>query len=522
MSDHAAAAAMIRDPAALTRNRFDLLVIGGGIYGAWCAYDAAQRGLKVALVERGDWASGTSSASSKLIHGGLRYLEHFEFSLVSQALTERRVLARIAPHLVRPMNFVLPVWRGARVGSFRLSCGLMLYDLLAWRRQPVQRHKHYRKDRLLHRYPFLKTKGLKGGFRYGDCQEDDARVTLTVVRAAQQAGATVVNHCAALELTDSGAQFQDRLSGESLEITARHTVLTAGPWSHELLGETAPAMNRVKGSHLVLPEIPDCRSAFLLTAPQDGRVFFVIPWYGRTLVGTTEASIQDPDTAQVTNEETRYLLDAVAEWMPDLGWTEADVIGRFAGTRALQAQDKANLAAVTREFAILQPRRGVTLPIGGKFTTARRDAAEIIDRVARSLGVHKAGQTAKAPLPGAPSGDFLSFLERTVSQLREAGADEAAAQQLALRHGEDCSILAGLMRAEPKLAQRIDPQLPFVFAEAVHAVRHEMAHTLEDVCRRRLPLDLLLPQGPWRQQLGQLLAAREGLPESPPCTPLPC
>lgn len=515
MSDNAATAAMIRDPAALTRDRFDLLIIGGGIYGAWCAYDAAQRGLKVALVERGDWASGTSSASSKLIHGGLRYLEHFEFSLVSHALTERRVLARIAPHLVRPMNFVLPVWRGARVGSFRLSCGLMLYDLLAWRRQPVQRHKHFRKDRLLQRYPFLKTKGLNGGFRYGDCQEDDARVTLTVVRAAQQAGATVVNHCAAVELTDNGAQLQDRLSGESLTVSARHTVLTAGPWSHELLGEAAPAMNRVKGSHLVLPEIPDCRSAFLLTAPQDGRVFFVIPWYGRTLVGTTEASIQDPDTAEVTAEETRYLLDAVAEWMPDLGWTEEHVIGRFAGTRALQAQDKANLAAVTREFAILQPQRGVTLPIGGKFTTARRDAAEIIDRVARALGFHQAGRTAKAALPGAPKEDFLRFLERSDRCLREAGADEAVAQHLALRYGEDCESLAAMMDAEPALAERIHPELPFVLAEAVYAVRHEMACTLDDVCRRRLPLDLLLPGGPWRQQLAQRLTEREMLAEHP-------
>lgn len=499
---------MVRDPSALSRDRFDLLIIGGGIYGAWCAYDAAQRGLKVALVERNDWASGTSSASSKLIHGGLRYLEHFEFSLVSHALTERRVLARIAPHLVRPMNFVLPVWRGARVGSFRLSCGLMLYDLLAWRRQPVQRHKHYRKDRLLHRYPFLKTKGLNGGFRYGDCQEDDARVTLTVVRAAQQAGATVVNHCAATRLLDDGAELRDGLSGEALTIQARHTILTAGPWSHELLGEAAPAMNRVKGSHLVLPEIPDCRSAFLLTAPQDGRVFFVIPWYGRTLVGTTEASIQNPDEAQVTDAETRYLLEAVAEWMPDLGWTEADVLGRFAGTRALQAQDKANLAAVTREFTIQQPRRGVTLPIGGKFTTARRDAAAIIDRVARALGFQQRCRTAQSALPGAPEQAFLRFLEDSNRGLQTAGVDATEAQHLALRYGQDCTLLADMIAADPTLGERIHPDLPFVLAEAVHAVSREMACTLDDVCRRRLPLDLLLAPGPWRAQLAQQLIAR--------------
>ena len=416
------------------------------------------------------------------------------------------MLARIAPHLVRPMNFVLPVWRGARVGSFKLSCGLLLYDLLAWKRQPVQRHKHYRRDRLLQRYPFLKTKGLSGGFRYGDCQEDDARVTLTVVKAAQQAGAVVVNHCEATSLLPDGAQLRDHVSGLNFELHARHTVLTCGPWSQELLGDAAPAMNRVKGSHLVMPDIPDCRSAFLLTAPQDGRVFFVIPWYGRTLIGTTESSIDDPDAAQVTDAETDYLLEAVAAWMPDLGWTRDDVIGRFAGTRALQAQNKADLSAVTREFAIQQPRVNVTLPIGGKFTTARRDAATVIDSVARRLGNSAPSCTDASALPSAPSGDFVAFLDQAVAGLQAAGLDEAAAHHCALRYGSDWPSLAELAHSDATAAARIDPQLPFIWAEVDFAVRFEMALELEDVSRRRLPLDLLLSAGPWRQQLAKRIA----------------
>ena len=494
---------MRREPQRLADGVFDLLVIGGGIYGAWCAADAAQRGLKVALIERGDWASGTSSASSKLIHGGLRYLEHFEFALVHHALTERRVLARIAPHLVRPMNFVLPVWREARVGSFKLSAGLTLYDLLAWRRQPVQRHKHFRRERLQQRYPFLKPEGLRGGFRYGDCQEDDARVTLNVVAAAQAAGAVTVNYCGATELSDDGALALDSRSGAEHRIRAQHTVLAAGPWSHELLGERAPKMSRVKGTHLILPAIPGCRSAFLLTAPQDGRVFFVIPWYGRTLLGTTESHVSDPDQVRPTEQEAEYLLAAVRAWMPELGWSRDQVIGSFAGTRTLQAQDKDNLSAVTREFEILQPRPRVTLPLGGKYTTARHDAERIVDGVCKALG-HKARcRSDRAPLPSTPVGNFLDFLEPAAAQLQAAGLDPDSANHCALRYGNQYTQLVALLQENPAWARRIEPALPFCMAEAVHAVRSEMALTLDDVLRRRLPLNLLLKDGAWREAVAQ-------------------
>ena len=485
-------------PALQSDTEFDVLVIGGGIYGAWAAYDAASRGLRTALVEAEDWGAGTSSASSKLIHGGLRYLENFEFGLVRHALTERRVLARLAPHMVRPINFVLPVWRGARVGMGRLRAGLVLYDTLAWGRQPVQRHKRFNRDRLLHRYPFLAENGLRGGFRYGDCQEDDARLVALVVAAAQAAGAVCANHVRAESLRAhngavTGAALQDTRSGHRWQLRARHTVATVGPWVRDIAGDHAPPVQFVKGTHLVLPGIPDCHSAFLLNAPQDGRVFFVIPYYHRTLVGTTEVSVERPADAMPGDEECRYLLAAAHAWMPGLPWREEDIIQRFAGIRTLQAQDTGSLSRVTREFEIAHPQPGLTVPIGGKYTTARLDAGEVIDGVAATLGCRAPSRTDAQPLPGAPPSDerLGEWLDDAQQRLRAAGLDEGAALQAALRHGTRVDRLCELLGDDASLAARIDPESPFARVEAAVAVQDEMAVTAQDVLRRRLPLALL-------------------------------
>ncbi len=355
---------LLRRVAALRDERFDLLVIGGGIYGAWCAYDAALRGLKVALVEKADWGSGTSSASSKLIHGGLRYLEHFEFALVRHALSERRVLTEIAPHLVRPLRFMVPVWKGARVGRARMAAGLTLYDLLAGRDQPVDRHRSFSRKKLLALHPYLRSEGLTGGLSYGDCQEDDARMTLAVVAAAQAAGVVVANRVAAERLIYEagevrGAALHDVVDDSRFELSADCVIAAAGPWAHKLVGAKAPQVKLVKGVHLVMPPIvvdgKTSTDAFLFTAPQDGRVYFVIPWYGRTLLGTTEAEVANPKEAVATDAEIDYLLAAARDALPALNWTREQVLGRFAGVRTLQAEDEDSLAAVSREFVVLRP-----------------------------------------------------------------------------------------------------------------------------------------------------------------------
>ncbi len=504
-----------RDLAALRAGRFDLLVIGGGIYGAWTAYDAASRGLSVALVEKSDWGAGTSSASSKLIHGGLRYLEHYEFGLVRHALRERRTLYRIAPHLVRPLNFVLPMWKGPRAHPLMVSAGLTLYDLMALGRQPVPRHKHHRPRELLARYPFVDPERLLGGFRYGDCQEDDARMTLAVTAAAQSFGAVCANRVAAAELIEDqgrvcGAQLHDELGGGVFDLRATVVVNAAGPWAPGLLGGAAPKVKLIKGTHLVLPAIAGCNEAFLLTAA-DGRVFFVIPWYGRTLVGTTEQQIDYPSQALPTDQEMRYLLDGVRSALPGLGWTEADVIGRFAGARMLQAEETASLAAVTREFEVLTPRPGLLMHIGGKYTTARADSAEIVDGVFRMLGRKPPRSVTHVhALPGAPQQPFEHWQAQAIARLAAAGVDVEAARWLAQRHGTGIDTLLALIAERPGLADRIDDSAPFILAEAVHAVRSEMAIHLEDVVRRRMPLTLLTRGEPWRARVSRLLEEERG------------
>jgi glycerol-3-phosphate dehydrogenase len=510
---------MRRDTDALRSRRFDLLVIGGGIYGAWTAYDAAARGLSVALIEKDDWGAGTSSASSKLIHGGLRYLEHFDFALVRHALAERRVLARIAPHLVRPLRFIVPVHRGARVGMFMLGAGLTLYDLLSGSGQPVARHERFSAARLGRRLPFVRREDLRGGYSYGDCQEDDARMTLTVVAAAQGAGAVCANRVAATAMVEgadgrvAGARVRDTERGDEFAVEASVVVAAAGPWSQQLFGDRAPRMKLVKGVHLVLPGIPGCDDAFLLTAPQDGRAFFVIPWYGRTLVGTTESQVADPREIVVTAAETKYLLDAVAALLPGLRWTEADVIASFAGARTLQEEDAATLSAVTREFELAEPRPNVLLPLGGKYTTARVDSVEIVDRVQSLLGRPRtATSTDRRPLPGAPAESFEQWFAASQKRLLDAGVDHEAARYLALRHGTGIERLLGLLRENPEWRERLHPEAPFLAAEAVLAAREEMARSVDDVLRRRMPLQLLvhpakLQQAAVAEKVAELLQA---------------
>ncbi len=494
---------------ALRGRPYDLLVIGGGIYGAWTACDAAARGLSVALVEARDWAAGTSSASSKLIHGGLRYLENFEFGLVRESLHERRTLSRIAPHLVRPLRFAMPVSRGDRAGRLKLAAGLTLYDLLAGRDQPVARHGRLSRAAMRKRFPFMAAEALLGGFDYGDCQEDDARLTLEVVAAAQAQGADCANRVTAETLLEEngrihGARLHDTETGDRFELRAQAVVVAAGPWSRALLGAAAPPMQLVKGVHLVMPAIPDCRHAFLLTAPQDGRVMFVIPWYGRTLVGTTEAEVADPQQLQVAAAERQYLLEAVVARLPGLGWRASDIIACYAGVRTLPVADTKSLSALSREFKLLNPKPDLWLPLGGKFTTSRNDAQGIVDRLVLALGrpVGDCG-TAQRVLPGAPAAPFPSWLneQRTTLQTRLADLATDQIDSLLYRYGRRAADLAALIESEPALARRIHPELPFIDAEIALARRDEMARDLDDVLRRRIPLDLLAAKGDWRSHL---------------------
>jgi len=492
-----------RNTRALRSGPFDLLVIGGGIYGAWTACDAAQRGLRVALVERNDWGSGTSSASSKLIHGGLRYLEHFEFKLVSHALRERRTLMHIAPHLVRPLRFIVPVWEHSRMSRIELSVGLRIYDFLAGSESSVPKRRTFSVEELLDEHPFIAAGDLDAGYAYGDAQEDDARLTLEVVAAAQAAGAIVANRVEALALDRDdrgvhGAQLRDIPSGETFELTASCVVAAAGPWIGQIQGAASPSVRRVKGVHLVLPALPerDEPDAFLLTAPQDGRVLFVIPWYGRTLVGTTESEASSPDALAVTPDEVSYLLEAVNFALPGLAWTAEDVLGSFAGVRTLQQDDAGDLSAITREFALLNPAPRLIVPVGGKYTTARFDAAQIVDAVFEELGrAAPESRTGTTPLPGSPQ-QLAGWLDRELWRLRDRDVTVETARWLLLRHGTGIERIHQLLRERPEDSAVLVEGLPFITAELRGAARYEMALSLEDALRRRMPLMLLSPYDP--------------------------
>ena len=518
-----AAFPLINNIEGLKTGSFDVLVVGGGIYGAWTAYDAALRGLKVALIEKKDWGCGTSQSSSKLIHGGLRYLEHYEFKLVSHALVERRVLSDIAPHLVRPLNFMVPVWKNSRVGRMQLLAGLTLYDFLATGKQPVPRHKSFSADVVRREHPYLLSEGLKGGLRYGDCQEDDARMTMVVVAAAQSRDVVCASGVSADSLIVEGGRVLGVVASNDgsapFEIRARYTVNAAGPWALSLtqaaLGAAAPAVKLVKGVHLVMPHIPGLEVAFLLTSPADGRVFFVIPWYDRTLVGTTEASITDASQSVVTAEETRYLLASVARLMPGLNWTETDVIASYAGARTLQAEDAETLAAQTREFVITEPAPGLVWPIGGKYTTARCDSALVVNQLMSLLGRDPGDSlTHRYPLPGAPVGtregsvmlgDFTSWQSEAIAGLVRRGLSQGTAGHLTRRHGTRIARIHQLLHENESWSALILPDAAFIEAEVILAMRDEGARTLEDVTRRRMPLTLLARPGPWQERVAELM-----------------
>jgi glycerol-3-phosphate dehydrogenase len=496
---------MRRRVAPLGGRTFDLLVIGGGIYGAWIAYDAALRGLAVALIERGDWGSGTSSASSKLIHGGLRYLEHGHLGLVAKALRERSRLMALAPHRVWPLRFLLPVFADSRMGRLQLTAGLRIYDLLAGPRPGVEPHRRLGAAGLQAQAAFLGA-GLRGGFAYGDAGSDDARFTLEIIAGAIAAGAVAVNHVTADHLLRSrsgdvvGALAVDNEGGRAYEVGARLTVNAAGPWAAGLLGRhpsAERAVRHTKGVHLVMPPLPlgvdTPRTALLLTAASDRRVFFLIPWYGATLLGTTDTDFRgEPGSERVEDADVAYLLGEARRRCPGLGWTAADVRGSFVGLRTLRVQTGRSAGATNRDWSLDEPLPRLLMPTGGKFTSARVEAARTVDRALALLGRPPAPcATVRRRFPWCPEAPWAEWSAAQQAAGARLGLDPDVAAACARRYGGTLGLLHARLRREPELAARIVPGLPFCLAEIAHAVEHEMAIDLDDVLRRRVPVRIL-------------------------------
>jgi len=433
-------------------------VVGGGIHGVAVARDAAQRGLRVRLVEVGDLAQGTSSRTSKLIHGGIRYLETGQVGLVREALRERSILLQIAPAFVRPLPFVIPHYRGEGRSRAWIKLGLTLYSALAgWRR--VHGHRSLDTAETLELAPHLSRENLLGGSLFWDAQMEDAPLCVAIAVDAARVGAEIRTYTSLLSIRRDGdlwrARFRARWSGEEEEIPARWIVNAAGPWADQIrgmaLGVGNSTMRRTRGTHVVLP-ITLGERALLLTARRDGRVFFAIPWgQGHTLVGTTDVDDPaDPGTIAPVSSDVRYLLEEVTRVVP--GAKGVRPVRVFAGLRSLARGDSTNPWANPRESRLLWEAGMVTI-VGGKYTTHRSLAERVVDRLLTRLDIPEAKcRTARLPLGEGR--------EREIASLRPA-------------HPGSLDLEGGLTLTE---------------AEVVHAVRNECAMRLEDVLLRRTRL----------------------------------
>jgi glycerol-3-phosphate dehydrogenase len=479
--------------ARLAAEQFDVLVVGGGITGAGVALDAASRGLRTALVERDDFASGTSSKSSKLVHGGLRYLQQREVGLVYEGLAERQVALRNAPHLVRILPFLIPVLTKDGVISRRLARALggalWMYDLTGGLRIG-KRHKRVSSDQAVAHMQTLRADRVAGGYLYYDAHTDDARLTLTLCRTAAAHGAVVANYAGVTSLRKDakgrvrGARVQ--ADGDEVEVRADVVVNAAGVWTDDVRALDEPShphsIRPAKGIHITVPWTK-VRNDIAVVVPvaKDRRSVFVVPWGDLTYVGTTDTDYDGPlDDPECTPDDVAYLLRALNAVITD-PVREDDVLGTWAGLRPLlrtAANDRT--ADLSRRHAVRRSEGGLVTVTGGKLTTYRRMAADTVDEVDALLGKRRRCRTKRLKLIGAHGYE-------DPPETNEPSRHE----HLAHRYGTEGAAVEALVDQEPALGEPLVPGLPYLKAEAVHAVRSEMARTLDDVLTRRTRARLL-------------------------------
>jgi glycerol-3-phosphate dehydrogenase len=485
----------------------DMLVIGGGITGAGIARDAALRGFRVALVDKGDFGAGTSSHSSRLIHGGIRYLEQGAFRLVFEASRERRVLLRIAPHLVRPLPFLFPVYRGARVPAWKLRAGMWLYDILAAFRN-VKSHRWLSPKEVRRAEPALKDRGLTGAALYWDAQTDDARLVLATMQSAARAGALVANYAEVTSLLTPdgrvrGAVVRDVLSGETRTVRALVVVNAGGPWVDALRRMEDPAapplLRPTKGAHVAVPRrrIGNER-AITLFSPIDGRVMFVLPWGDLSYIGTTDTDADaSPDAVRVTAADVTYLLRSANAAFPEAHLSPNDVVSVWVGLRPLLRQDQAaSPSQVSREHRVVESAQGLITIAGGKLTTYRVMARDVTDRVAARLHqldgrpIAPRPPTDRLPLPGGEAAELDVLREGA----RARGVPDATARHLVASYGSETPAILNLVDRDRGLGEPIVPGRPEIWGEVAHAVEREMALRVQDVLIRRMHLFYEYPE----------------------------
>lgn len=491
------------------RETFDVLIIGGGITGAGLALDAAARGLKAALVEKRDFAAGTSSRSTKLIHGGLRYLEQFDVALVREALLERSVLTHIAPHLVEAFPFVIPIYADGRRNydhPLIMRAGLFLYDLLAGRHN-LARHRRLSKEEALRLAPQLDPTGLKGALLYYDARTNDARLVIEVIKAAHERGAAIANYSKVegfLRNGDgkiAGARVADGLSGEQVDVRAEVTVNATGIWLEETIRLNADnrdglskKLRPAKGIHLtVSADRLRVGAAWLIPSLTGHRFYFVVPWQDRINIGTTDTDYEGgKDFPQAQPDEVAEILNAVNSYFPDANLDPTDVISAWAGLRPLISDANAkDTTKVSRKEEIIETSDGLVSIGGGKLTTYRLMAEQGIDRVLNRLGQSSAEQTTKdIPVSGGQMSRVeLELMAKELANHYDLPVETT--RHLAFNYGSNFDAVIRLLLDDESLREPLVADLPMVKAEIVYTVRHEMAISLTDALARRTRLAML-------------------------------
>jgi len=498
----------------LESEQFDVLVIGGGVTGAGVALDAVSRGYKVALVEKIDFASGTSSKSTKLVHGGIRYLPNFDFALVHEALVERGTLLRNAPYLVQPVGFILPLYEGDRhpVGlpfstpggiglGLIMDIGLWMYDFMAGMfagSRGVKRHRRLSRNKVMELAPALVTEGLKEGFIYYDAQTNDARLTLALIRTAAQFGADIANYAEVTSFVTengkvTGAHVRDQLGNQDITVRARHIVNATGVFSEQIEAlagyEPQVQVNPSKGVHLVFSceDVKLGNDAIVLPETDDKRILFLVPWESRAIFGTTDTGSGDLDHPTATQEDISYLLNHLKRYL-SVQLTEDNIISVYAGYRPLlSSRGGHSTAKLSRTHAVLQSQSGLVTIVGGKLTTYRRMAQDTVDVLSRRDGSTPIHPTQNLPLQGSAGwlarqrdvevkGLALGLSPQTIKHLRHYGSEALG--------------LLKLIEDDAELGRRLIDDLPYIRAEVIYACRHEMAMTPYDVLARRTSIML--------------------------------